>query len=386
MSCESDRAALPRGLAPDEQAAAAHAYESAHRRVAGARLILTLALLGAYFFTGASDRLAETLRVRFGNAWPVANGAYALLTLLGLQLVLFPLDVYGGYVLERRFGLSRQRWADWCADFFKSLALELGLGLVAVETLYALMRWAPRAWWLGAAALYVVFAVALTAAAPALILPLFYRFEPLAGSELAQAAEAWARKFGLRVIGVYRWNLGAKTAAGQAVLAGLGRTRRILLSDTLLHGYRPEEILAILAHEIGHYRHRDVPKMVVAGAVLAGGAFYFAHRVLSVAAVPLGFSGPGDIGAFPLLGLAVMLAALIFRPVIQSYARRRELAADACAVRALGRAEPLASALAKLADQNLVERRPPAWVELLLHSHPSVERRIREAQKKEAEL
>lgn len=361
----------------------ARAYETRKNQLFLAQCILTGVLLVCYFFSGASAHLAEGLRSRFDHpaAWPLVNGMHILISMLGYAALLFPFRLYGDHGLEHQYGLSHQSLNSWLVDYFMSLLLELGLALVFFELVYALLRWSPGYWWLWAAGGYILLGIVLATVAPVWIMPLFHKFEPLADPALTAAVAGFAEKAGLRVVGVYRWGLEEKTSTANAALTGLGRTRRIILGDTMLRGYTQDEIVAVLAHEVGHYRHHDMTRLMAVSTLLALAGFYLAARFLAWAVQRPGcsFANTADIGAFPLLLVALFLFMLCTMPLSNGYARRLEFAADAFAVRAMGSADPLVGALDKLAAQNLADRQPPAWIEFLLHSHPALDRRIRRA-------
>ena len=359
-----------------DRAQQAREYESLHNRLFVLRLLLTAIALAGFLFFGASAQLATGLTEHFGRLWPLTNGVYVLLAVFGFAALTFPLSLYEEHVLEHRYELSRQTFSGWLADYLKNLALELALALIFFEVLYALLRWTPNGWWLLATVFYVVFTIGISAVAPVLILPLFHKFEPLDNPELVQRVTDFAQRAGLKVTGVFRWGLAEKTATANAALAGLGRTRRIILGDTLLTGYTTDEILAVLAHELGHQRHHDLARLLVVGATLAGLGFYCAHLVLEKLAHAAGFASGAEIGSFPILVFCLLLFSLLTMPLVNVYSRRREYAADAYAVTTLGAVAPLTAALEKLATQNLDDREPPAWIEFLLHSHPSIARRV----------
>ncbi len=359
----------------------AREYESIHNRLFVVRIALTVLLLVLYLFTGLSAQLTEGLENRFGDAWWMVNTLYILVTLFIFSAIMFPISLYGDYHIERRYGLSKQGMNSWFADYLKGLALELTLMTLFLSVIYALLRWYPDIWWIWATAVYVLLSVVLSSVAPVLIMPLFHKFEPLEDSELTQAVRDFAERAGLRVIGVFKWGLEEKTETANAALAGLGRTRRIILGDTMLGDYSRDEILSVLAHEVGHYKNRDMSRLLVVSTVLAALGFYAAHLVLRVLADYFGFAGVQDIGAFPIFIFSLFVFSLIAMPLANTYSRVREYAADAYAVRAVGTAEPLVGALEKLADQNLADRQPPAWIEFLLHSHPSISRRIDRAKR-----
>jgi STE24 endopeptidase len=373
-------------LRSPENKAKAREYEAIHNKLFVIRLFVTAALIMAYLFTGASAGLAEGLRTWFGSLWGVVNALYVAITIFGFSAFLFPFSLYGDYELEHRFELSRQSFGSWLWDYVKSLLFDLVIGVLFFSVIYALLRWSPDYWWLLAATFYIFFSMVLTTIAPVMIMPLFHKFEPLEKSELTEAVKAFVEREGLKVLGVYSWGLEAKTTTGNAALTGMGRTRRIVLGDTMIKGYSKEEIIGVLAHEVGHHKHRDLWRLLGVGTVIATVGFYIAHIALQSLVGTFGFEGIADIGSFPIFVFCLFLFALITMPLVNAYSRKREYAADAYAVRAIGAAEPLTSALEKLAEQNLADTEPSSWIEFLLHSHPSISRRVKHARQVEQEL
>ncbi|HEY8241615.1 MAG TPA: M48 family metallopeptidase [Kiritimatiellia bacterium] len=357
----------------------AREYEAVHHRLFALRALLTMLAALVFLVSGVSARLAEGLGDGFGMPWPVANAVYLVTALFGATALLFPLTWYSDFVNEHRFGLSRQGFGDWFRDYLKSLVLELFLGTAFFYVLYAVLHWTTAWWWLGATLFYVSFAVVLTAVAPVLILPMFHNLEPLDRQDLTKAVKEFIEREGLKVVGVFSWGLSETTGAANAALAGLGRTRRIILSDTMLEGYTHDEILAVLAHEVGHYRNRDLLRMLALGSAMAGASFYVVQVGASWILRETGMPGLASLTSFPLLALGLMTASLVAMPFFNTFSRAREYAADAYAVRSMGSAAPLVLALEKLSRQNLASRSPSPLVEFLLYSHPSLDRRVRHA-------
>jgi STE24 endopeptidase len=369
----------------------AREYERIHNWLFLIRILLTTGLLALYLFSGASRLLAEGLAAMFGpDRFWLINGAYILVSVFAYTALIFPLTCYNEYVLEHHYGLSNQTFRGWLTDFFKSTLIDLLLCLIFFECIYALLHWAPQLWWVYATVFYVLFAVVLTTLAPVVIMPLFNRFEPLENEALTDRIARMMEAEGIHVIGVYKWGLQEKTNTANAAFTGLGRTKRIILSDTLLDGYSEEEILAVLAHETGHYRNKDLIRLLAGGTLLAAAGFAAAHAVLTYLVQLLGFSGIDDIAAMPVFLFCMLIFSLFSMPLSNAYSRRREYAADAYAVQTAGTPDPLVRALEKLADQNLADKEPHPLIELLMHSHPSLSRRIRRAQtvplKNDAEL
>jgi STE24 endopeptidase len=357
-------------------------YESIHNRLFLIRVLFTVLLVSAYLFSGASVYLADGLRSRFGSFWPVINGLYTLITVFGFSAVMFPLSLYSDFVLERRYGMSNQELEGWFVDYLKSLVIELFVATVFFEVIYAFLRYTPCLWWIWATFFYVVFVVVLAAIAPVVILPLFHKFEPIDNPSLTDAVKSFVEKAGLKVVGVFRWGLEEKTNAGNAALTGLGKTRRIVLGDTILKDYTQDEIVAVLAHEVGHYKHRDMARLIVAGSILAAVGFYLAHFFLWALVAKFakfGIAGPDDIGSFPIFIFCLLVFSLVTMPISNAYSRRREYKADAYAVGMIGSAGSLVNALEKLAAQNLADKNPAPWIEFFLHGHPSISRRVRRA-------
>ncbi len=363
-----------------EREAMAREYDAIHNLLFLLEILVLAALLAIYQFSGASAALANGLANRFGEQyWFATNAVYTVVSVFGFSACMFPFGYYGGYVLEQHYGLSNEEFGDWFLDFIKSLVIDLVVTTILFSVIYALLRWMPDRWWLAAAGFYILFGVVLTMLAPVVIMPMFHKFEPLENGELNDAVHGMMDDAGIRVVGVFKWGLEEKTATANAAFAGFGKTKRIILGDTLLAGYSKEEILAILAHEVGHYKNRDLLRLMSTSAVLAVLGFQVAHRCLAALVGSIGAAGIADIAAAPLLIFILFAFILVVMPVANMHTRRREYAADAYAVQRMGSPDALVSALEKLADQNLSNKEPARWIEFLLHSHPSISRRIERA-------
>src|SRR5579862_3859060 len=303
-----------------------------------------------------------------------------LLLLLGISKALgIGLDYYG-FRLERRFKLSNQRVGSWLWDEAKGFLLSLVLGTVVIELLYLTIRQWPQYWWLLAWALFMGLFVLLAQLAPVVLLPIFYKFEPLEDEELRRRLVILSERAGTRVRGVYRWRLSEKSKKANAALTGLGSTRRIILADTLLDNYTPDEIEAVLAHELGHHVRRHILKsiFVQAGITLLG--FWIANFVLHYAVDHHMFEELSDFANLPLLAITATLLSLLLMPALNAYSRYNERQADRYAFESIVSIEPFISSMNKLAQQNLAERTPSKWVEWFFHSHPAISRRLAAAE------
>jgi STE24 endopeptidase len=341
---------------------------------AGSLLLLFLIL------SGASAALRSWI-TQFTDSFSLLVTIYVVAIFVCYEATQIPFAYYQGVTLERRYGLSTERRAHWWMNQAKAAALGLSLAAPAALLLVALIRWSPERWWVLAAAAFVGIMVVLAQLAPVLLMPLFYDFKPLARPELVQRLMALAERAGARVLGVFEWRLSDRTRKANAALAGMGRTRRILLSDTLLAEHSDEEIEVILAHELAHHVHRDIWAAIALETVLIGLGFLAADRALTAMAGSFGLAGKGDVAALPVLLLAAGAVSILFLPIANGVSRVHERRADRYALRLTGNAPAFISAMKRLAAQNLAEERPSRMVEVLLHSHPSTQARIEAAQR-----
>jgi STE24 endopeptidase len=294
-------------------------------------------------------------------------------TLLGL-----PFAWVSSWVLPRRYGLLHQPLRSWLADRAKAAALGAVIGLASVELIYALLRLTPF-WWLAMAGIAFLFSIAMTAVVPIWILPMFYRLTPLADTPLTSRLLALAERAGVRAIGVWIADQSRKSRTANAAVIGLGRTRRILLYDTLAAGFRPEEIEAVLAHELGHHVHGDMRRGLVVQAVLGVVTFWLADQALRAGVGGLSGRSVGDPAGLPWLVLVLGVLGLVLTPLVNAFSRHVERQADDFALALTRDPNGFIGAMERLATLNLAERRPHPLKEALLYSHPALERRIAKA-------
>jgi STE24 endopeptidase len=333
--------------------------------------------LVAWLIFGWSTMLRDALLEYTRNEWLLVALFAAIFGGL-FMLISMPLNYYEGFVLPHRFGLSNQTRSDWVFDQVKMALVGGGLGLLLLEVVYAVLRLAPESWWLWATGMMILFNVLLANLAPVLLFPIFYKFQPLSEqyADLEARLLRLAEQARTRVRGVYQFDMSRRTKAANAALTGLGNTRRIILGDTLLNEFTPEEIETVLAHELAHHVHKDIPLGIAVESTILLAGFYLASLVLDWGTKVFGFSGPGDIAALPLLGLAFGVFGLVTLPLTNGYSRWRERLADEYALRVTQNGPAFASAFTRLANQNLADADPPAWEEFLLYSHPALSKRI----------
>jgi STE24 endopeptidase len=356
-------------------------YQRLQRRCAWLSLVVQLGAIAALVPGGLGRGLRDvaTLLTNATASSPTTVAVFSVLLLLSLDLLNWPLRFYRTFVIERRYGLSAVTLRVWTVDHLKSLGLTTAVGVGAAEVVYfTLTRW-PRGWWLASSVMFIIAVIVLARITPVLLLPMFYRFKPLDRATLRARLESLSARAGVAVLGVYEWGLGEKTQRANAALVGTGRSRRILLSDTLLAQYTEDEIEVILAHELGHHAHRDIRNGLLLEALLIVASFALAALALELLWFRLGLSGIADVAGLPLLLMTGGAVSLIATPALNALSRRNEHRADRFALKLTERPDAFVSAMRRLAAQNLAEARPSTTTLWLFHTHPPFEQRIQAA-------
>jgi STE24 endopeptidase len=382
-SSASPASAVPTASTLDPtQQAKARKYAQVQRRFLVADLALSGLLLVAWLALGWSPALKGWLNTLTRNEWVVV-AAYGALFGLIFTLVELPLEYYSGFQLPHRYGQSTETLGGWIKDQALGLLLSGLIGLPILEGVYWALRATGALWWLWTAGGLVIFSVIFTALAPVVIMPLFNKYTPLGPeyADLVARLTALAQQAGTRVSGVFRFDLSRRTKAANAALTGLGGSRRIILGDTLLQEFTTDEIETVIAHELAHQVHRDIPLGLAVSSLSSLVGLYLISLALKWGVAALGFSGPADIAALPLLALALGVFGLVTMPLNNAFSRWREHRADVYALQVTRKPAAFANAMTRLANQNLAEADPERWVVWLLHSHPPIRDRIALAQR-----
>ena len=363
-------------LDPERQVRAKQ-YSRINRRLMVVDLLISGLYILAWLFFGWSEALKAWLLGFTTNDW--------LLVLLyvgvigGIMFLLnLPLSYYQGYTLPHRFELSTQKLSDWITDQVKGILISGIIGMIVLEIIYAILRTFPTLWWLWAAVILLIFNVILANLAPTLLMPLFNKFVPLGEehTELADRLMLLAKRSQTYVRGVFKFDMSKRTKQANAGLTGLGNTRRIIIGDTLLNEFTIDEIETIMAHELGHQVNKDIPLGIIFGSITTLVGLFLASLGLNWVVIALGFTGPADIAAFPMFLIVLGLYSLVTMPLENGFSRWRERRADEYALSLTHNGSAFASALRRLANQNLADADPEAWVEWLLYSHPALGKRI----------
>lgn len=355
-------------------------YHRLGRRAGMFSTLWTGCVLLVLLLSGWSAELREwAVTVAGGRATPTVV-LYILAVVVLLDLAVLPFGFYRSFLLERRYGLATQTLKHWCGDHLKSLLVGLAFAEAGAVFVYAALRSSPSYWWVASGIGYSIVTVILVNVAPVLLLPMFFAFRPLDRVALRERLTALASKAETRIMGVYEWTLSDRTRKANAALAGIGSTRRILLSDTLLAEYSDDEIEVILAHELAHHVHRDIWTSIGADIVLTFVAFFAAHHVLGQTALTAGLHGPADPAGIPILLITAGIVGLLVRPVTNAVSRSHERRADAYALDMTRNPSAFITAMKRLGQQNLAEENPSRLVKAFFYTHPPIRERLRAAQ------
>lgn len=301
---------------------------------------------------------------------------------MGLHIaVSFPLSFYSGFRLEHRFKLSNETLGGWLRRYAKRNVLAIAFGMVMFLGLYWLIWLVGPAWWLVAAGAFFVVSIVFGQLAPVLILPLFYSIDPLEDDELSDRLSRLAEGTGLSIEGVYRLGMSEETSKANAMLAGLGRTRRVLLGDTVLEKFTPEEIEVIFGHEIGHHVYRHIHKIILAGVIYSAAGFWLCDRILMAAVEGDTVHANLPVATLPLLMFTITAFSMILEPLQNIVSRHFERQCDRYALERTGMPEAYLSAFRKLAKLNKDDPNPHPLEVFLFSSHPPIAERLAIAEK-----
>jgi STE24 endopeptidase len=376
-------------LDPEKQKQAKQ-YARIHRRLWLVDTVFSAVFAFAWLFLGWSISLRAWLHQLITVNWSLTTGSDWLLIALYiaifggvLAVINLPLSYYSGFILPHRFDQSNQSLKDWVVDQLKGLAIGAPLGLLMLELLYLALRLTGDAWWLWVAGGLLLFNVLISNLAPVLIMPLFNKFIPLGEEhkELEERLLNLAKRADTKVKGVFKFDMSKRTKAANAALTGLGNTRRIILGDTLINEFTLDEIETVLAHELGHHVHKDIPFLIAFGTLSTTLSLFIASLALDSAVSFFSFTSAADIAALPALMLILSAYGLLTSPLDNAISRWRENMADDYALSSTKKAEAFASAFTRLANQNLGEIDPEKWVVFMFYSHPPLGERIEKAKK-----
>ncbi len=363
-------------LSPENHSQSSDAYLKKKISLSLVGISVTLIYLLILSFTGA---VAPFISVsHFSSNIYVSFLIFVFAVEIVLTLIKFPLDFYSDYFLEHRFNLSNQTFTKWIARRLKGALVGAILGIVALTAFYFLLVDFPGLWWLLFAAFFFLFQVVVAELFPTLILPLFYKLKPIGNEALVTRLGGLVGRFGYKMSGVFSFDLSRETKKANAALAGLGKSRKIIISDTLLDNFTEDEIEVVTTHELGHLVKHHLMKGIIISGIVSVIGFFVMALIYSAYAADLGLP-LYSLKAIPFLALLVTLFGTIAMPLGNYYSRRIEHEADMFAIETTGMKEEFAESMRKLGRLNMTPENPPAWIEKIFFSHPSIGRRIRAA-------
>jgi STE24 endopeptidase len=368
------------GLAncPERQAAAAR-LGAERRRLYLITTIVSLAALLVPYLTGAWETLYFDLAT---TLWPLAlrTAIFLLGMHLALAVVMLPLSYYSGYVVPRAYELGRQSRGAWAVDWLKATLLAAVLGTAVGGLFLWIVSTTGANWWWIFGLCVSAIGLLLVFATPYVLVPLFFKMRPLVDTETVERIQAMVNRAGVSVRDVCSLDFSRRTAEANAAVIGMGRSRRVVIADTLLAEFMPGEVDAVVAHELGHHVHRDVQRLLLGNAVLIWVGLFVASQAVPAALPILSLPSLSYVPGYPALLFVVEVYFLALSPLLNWWSRRLESGADCFALQLTHDPASFAGAMRRIGCQNLVELCPPRWSEVLLATHPALQRRIRLAE------
>ncbi|HMN47642.1 MAG TPA: M48 family metallopeptidase [Ignavibacteriaceae bacterium] len=292
------------------------------------------------------------------------------------SVLFMPINIYSGFYLEHKYKLSNQTFYKYFFENFKSVLVGLVIGIPILLLFFFVINQFGDLWWLVFASAMFLISVVLSQLFPILILPIFYKIIPLNDEELKTRISNLAKGAGIKVENVFTFDMSKNTKKANAAFTGLGKTKRIILGDTLLNNYSKDEIETVIAHELGHYKHKHILKNILFGTISSFLTFFIISILYKSSLSWFDFESITQIAALPLLSLWAMIIGLIQTPIGNLLSRKFEYEADRYAIESTHKPESFINTLNKLTDQNLGDREPHPFVEWFFYSHPSIKNRV----------
>lgn len=365
-------------LLDEDKQRLARQYEKEKRLLGLASLGVSLAALLGFYFSGLSSRLAN-LALDDSIVWTFLIYVfvfYAFMALLGL-----PLSFVIGYVHEHKWNFSNHTIKSWLWEQCKSFIVGLVIVNIVLGLLFWIMAQTPEWWWLLAALAMALVSVVFAALFPVVIAPIFNKYKSIKNKELTQALRRILSRGGLKSSGFFKEDMSRQTKKENAFLAGLGKTRRVVLGDNLLENMTTDEIVSIIAHEVGHYKHRHLWKNMLVGVAQQLVVFFILNISIKEIFPQFLTSTRWNLSLFPVFVLSLgLLSGLFIGPLNNALSRRFEAQADRYALKNIEEKKSFKTALAGLADRNLSNAYPEWWMKLLFYSHPPIGERLQMAE------
>ena len=308
----------------------------------------------------------------------LSTAVFLLIILFSYYLLSLPFSFYSGYTLEHKFNLTKQKIGSWWMDQLKSGVLGYIIFLILISGFYWVLFKFDQ-WWLVISILWIVFSVVLAKLTPVLIIPLFFKYKKLEDEALRQRIFNLAQKMRVKLLDVFEIDFSKKTLKANAAFTGMGKTKRVILADTLKDKYSHDEVEAILAHEFAHFQLKHIFKLIAINSLLTLGLFYLIFKTNVYFLGIFKLSSLTQLASLPLVFLYFMLFGIILQPLEAYVSRRFEKEADSLALKTTQNKEAFISLMDKLASQNLADRNPHLLIKFFFFDHPPIDERIKAA-------
>lgn len=333
-----------------------------------------LFLLPLFLKTGLSKTLASNI-AKF-LVFPLTVPAYILIASLGYYILDFPFSIYRSFLLEHKFSLSTQKITDWLKDQCKQFSIAYIISLILVAAFYFILGRFPKIWWLIVSLFWIFFSLILARLTPVIIIPLFFKYKKLSDETLRMRILNLAQKMRVKILDCFEIDFSKKTLKANAAFVGVGKTKRVILADTLKDKYTHDEIEVILAHEFAHYKLKHLIKLILINSLITVVSFYLIFKTSSYTLRFFGFASLSEIAALPVILIYFTLFGVITQPIEAYLSRRLERNADKMALETTGLKDAFISMMEKLAAQNLADRTPHPIIKFFFFDHPPIDERI----------
>ena len=355
-----------------EKQVKAKTYENEKRKISIVGSLLSLIFILLFYFSGLSHYLAN-INLSFIYVFLI----YIILFHLISTIIGLPLGYYSSYVHEHKWGFSNYTNKTWIVDQLKSFAVSLILLPILLGLFFWVLWKFPETWWLVAATITTLVSIVFVTLFPVVILPIFNKYDTIEDEELTSQLSEILHKAGLQSSGFFRQDMSRQTKKENAFLAGMGKTRRVVIADNLLEHMSLSEIKSVIAHEVGHYRYSHLPKNILIGTIQQLIIFFLLNIIMKILYPEFLTSNINNLTLFPMFSLIMsLLSSLLFGPLNNMISRYFERQADRTSLELYPDKNSFQKAMAGLANRNLSNAYPEWWVKLLYYSHPPIGERL----------
>ena len=352
----------------------ARIYEKEKRLFGLFKMLALLMIILGFYFSGISHKLAHIYQ---DSSIIPSFIIYVFCFQLSIILLTLPLDYFSGYAHEHKWDFSNHTIKSWLIEQGKSFLVGLVVMWIVLGLLFFIMAEFPRFWWLIAGLASALVSVVFSTLFPVLVFPLFNKYTSIRNKVLIEKLDEILSKEGLKSSGFFMEDMSRNTKKENAFLAGMGKTRRVVLGDNLVNNMSVPEIVSVMAHEVGHYRYKHMWKFIVMGTFQQIIVFFFLDRIMRALFIDFLSGFRANLTLFPFFVLVLgVIFTFLFNPLGNSISRYFEKQADRYAVENIEEKNSFSQAIAGLANRNLINAYPEKWMKYLFYSHPPVGERL----------